>query len=57
MSTRRYKVLHGFQAPAGQLGLIARGLRNIEIGAANVIVAIIGLATRRAFTPAAHREQ
>ncbi|WP_445501643.1 glycosyltransferase [Microvirga sp. G4-2] len=38
MSARRYKVLHGFQASAGQPGLIARGLREIGVDAANVIV-------------------
>jgi hypothetical protein len=38
VSTRRYKVLHGFQASAGQPGLIARGLREIGVDASNVIV-------------------
>ncbi len=38
MSALSYKVLHGFQASAGQPGLIARGLREIGVDAANVIV-------------------
>jgi len=38
MSARQYRVLHGFQASAGQPGLIARGLRDIGVDAANVIV-------------------